>query len=92
MHGGRNKRGSDRVMEQLMKKTFEEALLRLEEIIRKLDNGELNLEESLKLFEEGIALARHCNAKLDEAQGKVEILLGIEDGITKTQEFKIEEE
>jgi exodeoxyribonuclease VII small subunit len=79
-------------MEQLMKKTFEEALLRLEEIIRKLDNGELNLEESLKLFEEGIALARHCNAKLDEAQGKVEILLGIEDGITKTQEFKIEEE
>ncbi len=75
-----------------MKKTFEEALLRLEEIIRKLDNGELNLEESLKLFEEGIALARHCNAKLDEAQGKVEILLGIEDGITKTQEFKIEEE
>ena len=75
-----------------MKKTFEEALVRLEEIIRKLENGELNLEESLKLFEEGIALARHCNAKLDEAQGKVEILLGIEDGITKTQEFKIEEE
>lgn len=79
-------------MEQLMKKTFEEALVRLEEIIRKLENGELNLEESLKLFEEGIALARHCNAKIDEAQGKVEILLGIEDGITKTQEFKIEEE
>ncbi len=78
--------------DQLMKKTFEEALVRLEEIIQKLEKGELNLEESLTLFEEGIALARHCNAKLDEAQGKVEILLGIEDGITLTQEFKLEEE
>jgi exodeoxyribonuclease VII small subunit len=50
------------------------------------------LEESLKLFEEGIALARHCNLKLDEAQGKVEMLLGIEDGVIRTEEFQPEEE
>jgi exodeoxyribonuclease VII small subunit len=78
--------------ENLMEKTFEEALVRLEEIIRKLENGELSLEESLKLFEEGIALARHCNLKLDEAQGKVEVLLGIEDGVIRTEEFQPEEE
>ncbi len=78
--------------ENLMEKTFEEALVRLEEIIRKLENGELSLEESLKLFEEGIALARHCNLKLDEAQGKVEMLLGIEDGVIRTEEFQPEEE
>ncbi|HBT17266.1 MAG TPA: exodeoxyribonuclease VII small subunit [Firmicutes bacterium] len=76
----------------MMEKTFEEALVRLEEIIRKLENGELSLEESLKLFEEGIALARHCNLKLDEAQGKVEVLLGIEDGVIRTEEFQPEEE
>ena len=78
--------------ENLMEKSFEEALVRLEEIIRKLENGELSLEESLKLFEEGIALARHCNLKLDEAQGKVEMLLGIEDGVIRTEEFQPEEE
>ncbi len=78
--------------ENLMEKSFEEALVRLEEIIRKLENGELSLEESLKLFEEGIALARHCNLKLDEAQGKVEVLLGIEDGVIRTEEFQPEEE
>ncbi|HHW11651.1 MAG TPA: exodeoxyribonuclease VII small subunit [Firmicutes bacterium] len=76
----------------MTEKTFEEALARLEFIIDELEKGELNLDESLKLFEEGIALARHCNAKLDEAQGKVELLLGIEDGMAKTAPFQPEEE
>lgn len=79
-------------MENLTEKTFEEALIRLENIINQLENGELKLEESLKLFEEGIALARHCNLKLDEAQGKVEILLTNENGVTKTEQFQSEEE
>lgn len=78
--------------EKLTEKTFEEALARLEEIIGELENGELNLEESLKLFEEGIALARHCNAKLDEAQGKVELLLGVDKGAAVTTPFTPEEE
>lgn len=64
----------------------------METIIGELEKGELNLDESLKLFEEGIALARHCNAKLEEAQGKVELLLGIEGGAAKTVPFQPEEE
>ncbi len=78
--------------EKLTEKTFEEALARLEQIVGELENGELNLEESLKLFEEGIALARHCNSKLDEAQGKVELLLSVEKGVAVTTQFVPEEE
>lgn len=78
--------------ENLKEKSFEEALSRLEEIVSKLENGELVLEESLKLFEEGIILARHCHSKLDEAQGRVELLLGIEGETVKTVEFQPEEE
>ncbi len=79
-------------MEKLTEKTFEEALARLEQIIGELENGELSLDESLKLFEEGIALSRHCNLKLDEAQGKVELLLELKDGVVKTEGFRLEEE
>ncbi len=78
--------------DKITEKTFEEALARLEQIIGELEKGELNLDESLKLFEEGIALARHCNAKLDEAQGKVEMLIGTENGLAITAEFQPEEE
>ena len=55
--------------------TFEAALGRLEEIVQRLEKGELPLEESLKLYEEGIALSRHCHAKLEEAEGKIELLM-----------------
>ncbi len=79
-------------MENMTEKTFEEALTRLEEIVNLLENGELKLDESLILFEEGIALARHCNLKLEEAQGRVEILLAGEDGEAKTELFRLEEE
>jgi exodeoxyribonuclease VII small subunit len=55
--------------------TFEAALARLEEIVQRLEKGELPLEESLRLYEEGIALSRHCHAKLEEAEGKIELLM-----------------
>jgi exodeoxyribonuclease VII small subunit len=55
---------------------FEKNLKRLEEIVQKLENGELQLEESLKLFEEGVKISRQCNDKLTEAEKKVKILLG----------------
>ncbi|HXB54546.1 MAG TPA: exodeoxyribonuclease VII small subunit [Vicinamibacteria bacterium] len=62
-----------------MKKTeppsFEEGLKQLEEIVQKLEKGELALEESLRLYEEGIHLSRLCHAKLEEAEGKIEILM-----------------
>jgi exodeoxyribonuclease VII small subunit len=55
--------------------SFEAALKQLEEIVQKLEKGELALEESLKLYEEGIRLSRLCHTKLDEAEGKIEQLL-----------------
>ena len=62
-----------------MKKTdtppFEEALKQLEEIVQKLEKGELTLEESLALYEEGIRLSRLCHAKLEEAEGKIAMLI-----------------
>ncbi len=54
---------------------FEECLQRLEVIVREMERGELPLEDSLKLFEEGVALSGSCRNTLEEAEGKVEILL-----------------
>ena len=54
---------------------FEESLQRLEAIVKDMERGELPLETSLKLFEEGVALSGACRKHLEEAEGKVEILL-----------------
>lgn len=54
---------------------FEQALVRLEEIVRSLERGESSLDEALSLYEEGVKLARFCNTKLDEAEAKIEIML-----------------
>lgn len=53
---------------------FEDALKRLEEIVGKLEEGELELEKSIALFEEGVGMAKACQKKLDEAEKKVEKL------------------
>lgn len=53
---------------------FEEALARLEEIVRKLEGGETPLDESLGLFEEGVKLVKLCGDKLDEAERKITVL------------------
>jgi exodeoxyribonuclease VII small subunit len=55
--------------------SFETALKQLEEIVQRLEKGELPLEESLKLYEQGIRLSRFCHAKLEEAEGKIELLM-----------------
>ena len=55
--------------------SFEAALKKLETIVQRLEQGELPLEESLTLYEEGIRLSRLCHAKLEEAEGKIELLL-----------------
>ena len=55
--------------------TFEESLQRLEVIVKEMERGDLPLEQSLKLFEEGIALSGSCKKELDEAEGKIEVLL-----------------
>ncbi len=69
------------------KERFEDALNKLEKIVSKLEEGDIPLEESLKLFEEGIRLSRLCNQKLDEAEKKVEILLKGKSGTITPQPF-----
>lgn len=68
--------------------TFDETVKRLSEIVTHLERGELPLEESLRLFEEGVKLSRISQAKLDSAQKRVEELLSIDDeGRPVTQAF-----
>ena len=62
------------------KQSFEQAMSRLEEIVSALERGECDLDESLKLFEEGAKLARSCNEMLDKAEQKVNILLNAQTG------------
>jgi exodeoxyribonuclease VII small subunit len=69
-------------------KTFEEALRELEEIVNRLEGGDLPLEEALQLFEEGVRLSRMCHTKLDEAQRRVEIVLKDENGKMTAQPFE----
>lgn len=63
---------------------FEDALARLEEIVRSLEQGETSLDKTLLLFEEGVKLARFCNQQLDEAEAKIEIM--IKEGQIETLE------
>ena len=53
------------------KEKFEDALSKLEKVVSQLEKGDISLEDSLKLFEEGIRLSRLCNQKLDEAEKRV---------------------
>ena len=59
----------------MAKKTFENALARLEQITDELESGDLGLEKSLEKFNEGMTLVQFCNNKLDEAKSQVELLL-----------------
>ncbi len=68
--------------------SFEESLKRLEEIVATLERGDLPLEESIKLFEEGTHLSAACRKHLDEAEGKIEILIKQRDGAMKREPFK----
>ena len=67
--------------------SFEAQLKRLEEIVKSLEGGQLALEESLKLFEEGVRLSRQCHERLGEAERKVELLLEDAGGRLKTRPF-----
>ncbi len=66
---------------------FEECLERLEKIVQELEKGEVPLEKSLTLFEEGMQLSATCRKQLEEAEGKVEILLK-QNGKLQTEPFE----
>ena len=72
------------------KLTFESAAQRLEEIVRLLENGKAPLDESLKLYEEGISLVRFCNDALDGAEKRIKILASDGKGELAEKDFKEE--
>ncbi|MCR4771826.1 MAG: exodeoxyribonuclease VII small subunit [Oscillospiraceae bacterium] len=74
------------------KMTFEEAMDRLEQIVRLLEKGDTPLEEAMKLFEEGTALAKKCTARLDAAEKKIMKLVRSADGEVSEEEFDVDEE
>ncbi|HVJ07737.1 MAG TPA: exodeoxyribonuclease VII small subunit [Acidisarcina sp.] len=67
--------------------TFEEQLKQLETIVDQLERGDLPLEDSIKLFEDGVRLSSACKQELEAAEGKVQILLKQKDGSMKTEPF-----
>ena len=68
-------------------KTFEESMARLEQIVRAMERGDVALEESLKLFQEGTDLVRGCQKLLDEAQLQVKKIMTAPDGSPVEEDF-----
>mgnify|MGYP001863584609 FL=1 len=73
-----------------MKKSFEEQIQELEKIINELENGNLNLDDSVVKFEEGMKISKECNKMLENAEKKITILLNDENGEKKEENFETE--
>jgi exodeoxyribonuclease VII small subunit len=67
--------------------SFEESLTKLEEIVAQLERGDLPLEDSVRMFEEGSRLSAECRKQLEQAEGKVEMLVKQRDGSVKREPF-----
>ncbi len=72
--------------------TFEESLERLEKIVQELEQGDLTLDHTLKLFEEGMKLSGVCRRQLEEAETKVELLLKKGDGKMAAEPFQLDDD
>ena len=73
----------------MSKENFEESMKKLEEIVTELENGKLNLDESVGKFEEGMKIAKQCNTILEDAEKKITILLE-KNGELKEENFDAE--
>lgn len=71
--------------------TFEEAIENLEEIVAELENGNLSLDDSVKKFEDGMKLSKHCNEILNKAEKEISILLENENGEIEEENFITED-
>jgi exodeoxyribonuclease VII small subunit len=79
---------TDKPIEKL---SFEEALAALEQVVSQLEGGQVPLEQSIALYERGDALKKHCEAKLGEAELKVEKIVAGDDGaVARTAPFNTE--
>jgi len=75
----------------MQEQKFEDALKNLEAIVSDLENGELNLDDAIKKYEEGMKLSGLCYKRLEEIQKRVEVLVKDSSGKLKTKELKSEE-
>ena len=73
------------------KESFEEKMQKLEQIVGELEKGDLNLDDSVKKFEEGINISKECNKILEDAEKKITILVKKEDGETDEVNFDAKE-
>jgi len=71
---------------------FEKAMSRLEKIVEELESGDLDIDKSLEIFEEGIRMSRLCSKKLNEAEAKIEKLTKDKKGELTTELFPIDDE
>ncbi|HSN05246.1 exodeoxyribonuclease VII small subunit [Nitrospira sp. NS4] len=71
---------------------FEQAMARLEAIVGELEKGDLPLDESLKIFEEGIRLSKNCLKVLEEAEHKVEVLVQDKNGKKQLRAFSLDDD
>lgn len=85
-----NKKTQEKTMPDAI--TFEQAMEELDTITQKLEAGDATLEESLTLFERGVALTSFCSKTLDEAQQKISVLLKDKAGTMTEQAFATEED
>ena len=76
----------------MAKKTFEQSMKQLEQIVQELEAGDLPLEKAIKKFEEGIRLSKLCTEMLDNTEKKISILLQDQSGNTIAQPFSSDEE
>ena len=83
---------TNKATEAPRKGDFEKSLVRLEEVVTRLESTDLSLDEAMKLFEEGVKLSRECQKQLEEAEGRVEILLKKADGKIAAEPFEPEDE
>ena len=72
----------------MAKKSFEQAMKQLEQIVQDLESGDMPLEKAIKKFEEGIQLSKFCTAKLDESEQKITILMQDATGNVSEMPFK----
>jgi exodeoxyribonuclease VII small subunit len=72
-----------------LNQSFESCLESLEQVVERLETGELSLEESLAAFEKGVGLVKHCSQKLSEVEKKVEILVKDKEGKLQLKNFEV---
>ena len=72
--------------------SFEDRLTQLETVVERLERGELSLEESVRLFEEGVTLSNACKLELERAEGRIQVLVETEGGGVQVAEMDLEDE